>query len=61
MTRDEAGRLQELWKAKYGDKACSHGRLVNQLTTEKGKKGEWCVCMECGAIFPNPLNNLQTK
>ncbi len=58
MTRDEAGRLQELWKANYGDKPCSHGRLVDHLTTEKGKKTEMCVCLECGAILPDPLNTL---
>ena len=58
MTRDEAGRLQELWKARYGDKPCSHGRLVDQLTSEKGNNMGMCVCLECGAIFPDPLTNL---
>ena len=58
MTRDEAGRLQELWKARYGDKPCSHGRLVDQLTSEKGHHTGMCVCLECGAIFQEPCNNL---
>jgi hypothetical protein len=58
MTRDEAGRLQELWKAKYGDKPCSHGRLVDHLTSEKGSNTGESVCRECGAIFQDPLNKL---
>lgn len=56
MTRDEAGRLQELWKARHGDKLCSHGRLVDPLTSEKGNTTGLCVCLECGAIFQDPLN-----
>ena len=57
MTSDEAGRLQKLWKAKYGDKLCPHHRLVDYLTSEKGGNAGRCVCRECGAIFPDPLKN----
>ncbi len=51
MTQDEAGRLQELWKAKYGDKPCPHSRLVDSLIFETGSNMGKCVCLECGAIF----------
>ena len=51
MTRDEAGRLQELWKAKYGDKPCSHSRIVDQLNSEEDQNTAQSVCRECGAIF----------
>ena len=58
MTSDEAGRLQELWKAKYGDKACSHSRMVECLDSDKETQVGYCACRECGAIFPDPLTKL---
>lgn len=61
MTQDEAGRLQELWKAKYGDKPCSHGRMVDSLTSENMTYTGFWVCRECGAIFQDPFRKLSSS
>ena len=58
MTSDEAGRLQEAWKAK-GDRHCTHARVVDYLEDLKGKKTGPLVCHECGTIFPDPLKQLE--
>lgn len=61
MTRDEAGRLQEFWKANYGDKPCSHSRLVEYLTSETGDNTRGCICRECGTIFEDPFKTCLSK
>ena len=55
MMLDEAGRLQEMWKAKYGNKLCHHTRVVDCLTGQDGQTTEKLVCRECGGIFLDPL------
>ena len=61
MTQDEAGRLQELWKAKYGDKPCSHGRMVDCLTADNQTQVGYWVCQECGAVFQDPFEKLSSN
>jgi len=58
MTSDEAGRLQEAWKAK-GARPCTHAPVVDYLEDLKGKKTAPLVCQECGTIFPDPLKQLE--
>ena len=57
MTLDEAGRLQEKWKATHGDQPCFHNRVVDSLTTSDGQKTEQFVCRECGTIYSGPLQS----
>ncbi len=58
MTLDEAGRLQETWKAKKRKNPWLHRRMVEYLYDEEGKTTGNLVCRECGGIFHNPLKNL---
>ena len=58
MNLDEAGRLQEVWKTKNGDKPCHHDRVIDSLIAQDGQSTEKVVCQECGAIFPDPPQNL---
>ena len=61
MTLDEAGRLQEAWKAKYGEKVCKHERMVDYLISKKGKNTGYLVCEECGGAFLDPLKHLSPR
>ena len=61
MTLDEAGRRQEIWKAKQGDKACKHMRMVDSLISKKGKNTGYLVCMECGEAFLDPLKQIDRR
>jgi len=54
MDLDEAGRLQEEWKTKHGDKPCHHTRVIDSLITQDGQSTGKVGCHECGAIFPDP-------
>ncbi len=54
MNSNEAGRLQEAWKTKHGDKSCQHGRVVESFTTQDGQYTGKFACKECGAIYPDP-------
>ena len=54
MDLDEAGRLQEEWKKKYGDKPCQHTRVIDPLIAQDGQSTGKVGCHECGAIFPDP-------
>ncbi len=54
MNFDEAGRLQEAWKTKQGDKCCRHTQVVDHFSTPKGEKTGKLVYRECGTIYPNP-------
>ena len=58
MTLDEAGRLQEAWKTKHGDKPCHHTRLVDHLLTQDGQSTGKLACRECGTIYLDPLKSL---
>jgi len=57
MDFDEAGRLQEAWKTKYGDKPCHHTRIIDSLFEHDGQSTGKVGCQECGAIFPAPRLN----
>ena len=57
MTSDEAGCLQEAWKAK-GNKPCQHSRVVDYLHSPSGTESGHLVCRECGEIFPDPLRSI---
>jgi len=57
MNLDEAGRLQEAWKTKHGQKPCHHTRVIDSLIAQNGQSTGKLVCRECGAIFPNPRQN----
>ena len=59
MNLDEAGRLQDAWKTKHGDKPCHHARVIDYLTPPPNDQytGK-IVCRECGAIFPDPGESL---
>ena len=59
MNYDEAGRLQESWKTKHGDKSCHHTRVIDSLITQDGRSTGKVGCQECGAIFPDPRQNLR--
>ena len=58
MTSEEAGRLQELWKAQNGEKTCTHNRVVDYLISNTELNTGSLVCRECGAVFPDPLKKL---
>ncbi len=58
MNLDEAGRLQDAWKTKHGDKLCHHTRIVDSLIAQDGQNTGNLVCRECGAIFPTLRNPL---
>ncbi len=58
MTSRQAGCLQELWKSQYGDKFCTHSRVVDYLKTKDNQNSGNLVCRECGAAFPDPLKQL---
>lgn len=58
MNDDEAGRLQEKWNAKHGDKPCNHGRMVDYLIAQNGLSTGKLVCRECGTIYADPLQSL---
>ncbi|MDH5428435.1 MAG: hypothetical protein OEZ57_02595 [Nitrospirota bacterium] len=57
MNRDQAGRLQEVWKTKHGDKLCQHTRVIDSLFERNGQTTGNVGCHECGAIFPDPRLN----
>ena len=57
MNLDEAGRLQEVWKTKNGDKPCHHDRVIDSLIAQDGQYTGKVGCQECGAIFPDPRQN----
>lgn len=54
MTTDNAGRIQETWNIKYGEKACLHSRIVGRLESKRKRNPAFVVCHECGVIFPDP-------
>lgn len=54
MTRDEAGRLHELWKSKIENKPCAHQRVVDYIIHDDGTRTDYLGCKECGAIFLDP-------
>lgn len=58
MTLDEAGRLQEAWKAKHRGKICKHMRVVDYLNSKKGRNTGYVVCKECGEAFLDPLKQI---
>ena len=63
MTSDEAGRLQDAWKAK-GDRPCTHARVVDFLRVSKGKRPDiWFVknAERYFTIHYNRENEIWTK
>ena len=34
---------------------CMHGRIIDDLVTAEGKKTGEVICIECLAIFPDPI------
>jgi hypothetical protein len=54
MNLDEAGRLQEAWKRKHGDKPCHHTRVIDSLIAQDGQSTGKVGCQECGTIIPDP-------
>lgn len=59
MTSEEAMRLQKLWKSRHNDKLCIHSRVVDYLQSHSTQNAGSLVCRECGAIFPDPLKQLE--
>jgi len=53
MNLDEAGRLQEAWKAKHGNKPCHHTRIIDSLVEQDGQPTGKVGCQECGTILPD--------
>lgn len=58
MTTDKARHLQENWKAKKGNGLCLHGRMVDTLVSQGMANSQLLVCLECGAIIPDPVMKL---
>ncbi len=54
MTTDKARHLQENWKAKKGNTVCLHRRVVDTLVSQGMANSQLLVCLECGAIIPDP-------
>ncbi len=61
MNLDEAGRRQEAWKTKHGNKICKHERMVDSLISSKGKNTGYLVCLECGEAFWDPLKKIDRR
>lgn len=51
MTLDDAGRLQEKWRLKYGNRVCLHTQLFVYLKSENASNAGYCVCLLCGEVY----------
>lgn len=40
-------------------KGCVHGRLIDDVLTRGGKRTGKVCCLECGAIFDDPYQDLK--
>jgi hypothetical protein len=61
MTLDEAGRLQDAWKIRNGYRVCHHARIVDSLVSKTGRRDGKLVCRECGAVIPEPGQEISHK
>ena len=41
------------------NRSCQHKRLVDYILSEDGQKTGNIICAECGAIFPDPVQQEQ--
>ncbi len=58
MNADQAGRINGLSRTSKPQKVkvCVHGRMVDYYYDDQGQATGNVVCLECGAVIPDPAH-----